>query len=302
MKRLALLLLLLITPAYGQGITSMLPGPGTVHSAGGGAYAGPGDVLAVNSSGSAFSCTRAFDADSKGNPVCNVCFVALGVDVACEDISSNATTGIVDTIPAILGHICCTGFTVKTAYDLSGNGHDVTNATVATRPLLDSVSVGSALFAIKCVGASSTTLSGTGVGAVQLYSGISMVVERTGAFTSFGFAMGLHSGGEFRAGWANSADTGFFTVGSGNFTASGFTDSVVHSVQFDGDATGMVAWIDGTPTLGGNGTSFPNTAITLCNDSGGNFATAHVFEAIAHIDQDITSDEPAMTANQLGFY
>lgn len=128
MKRLGLALavfLSLVGGALAQG--GMGPGPGTVHSTGGGGFSGPGDV--VSGALAWYSCSRGYNTADTAN-ACNVC---LPADSVCADITLSAGFAVV---PGSLStcNITTVICTVKTAYDKSGNSRNATNATIANRP------------------------------------------------------------------------------------------------------------------------------------------------------------------------
>lgn len=107
------------------------------------AYTGPGDVVA---SPFALYALRAATSATRGNKLVNVCIPA---DVACADLSSDATTGLL-VISTIGGSSCSiVTCTIKTWYDISGSTHcntgpcDFTNATIANRPVLTTSCIGS---------------------------------------------------------------------------------------------------------------------------------------------------------------
>lgn len=80
---------------------------------------------------------RAASHATLGNKLINVCNSTGGSDVGCADLSSNATTGAL--VAATVSGITCPGnanCTIKIFYDLSGNGYDVTEATIAGRAKL----------------------------------------------------------------------------------------------------------------------------------------------------------------------
>ena len=98
-----------------------------LHSTGGGGYTGPGDV--VSGAYAWYSCSRGYNAADTAN-ACNVC---LPADTTCADLTLSA--GFV-VLPGSLStcNITTVICTVKTAYDKSGNGRNVTQATEANRP------------------------------------------------------------------------------------------------------------------------------------------------------------------------
>lgn len=94
------------------------------------AYTGTGDVV---SSWLFWYGLRAFSTADRGNALVNVCNVS---DVACADLSSDATTGAL-VVGTIGGSSCAiVACTIKTFYDRSGNARDATQATIARRWIL----------------------------------------------------------------------------------------------------------------------------------------------------------------------
>lgn len=98
------------------------------------AYQGPGDVVAFGAWGG----VRAYSSAKRGNVAVNVCNLA---DVACADLSTDATTG--DLTVGLIGGSSCAVVTctVKTLYDQTGNTNcttacDWTRAVIADRPTL----------------------------------------------------------------------------------------------------------------------------------------------------------------------
>lgn len=115
-----------------QGISSMLPGPGTVHSAGGG-YTGPGDVVASAVGWWGLRAYNAAYATALGNAI-EVCTAA---DALCTVIHVTATGGLNSSDLTTSGCSAITTCTAKTLYDQSGNGHNCTQATIGNRYTFD---------------------------------------------------------------------------------------------------------------------------------------------------------------------
>jgi len=105
------------------------------------AYTGAGDCSGCTTF-NAFWSTRAYSAATRGTKAVNVCNITGGVDVACADFSTDATTGAL-TI-SLIGGLSCSVVTcaIKKFYDqsganaCSGSPCDATQATVANRATL----------------------------------------------------------------------------------------------------------------------------------------------------------------------
>jgi hypothetical protein len=109
--RAALCLILLAMPAWGNLLlTGVASGP---------AYIGPGDRYST--SVLFFGGFQAWSAATAGTKAVNVCNSTGGVDVACTDWSTSASTGLI--VPALISGFNCAGVTVctvKTIYNQSG--------------------------------------------------------------------------------------------------------------------------------------------------------------------------------------
>lgn len=105
---------------------------------------------------------RAFSCATTGTKSANVCNAA---DANCADVNTVAATGNFDTTAVQAAPLNCGGAggtcTIKTLYDKSGNGLDLTQATIASRPTL----------AFNCI---NTTLPCMIVNGQQLTSGSSI--------------------------------------------------------------------------------------------------------------------------------
>ena len=98
-------------------------------------YAGPGDIV---SGALAWWGLRAYDAAVAGNKAANICRAS---DSTCEDIDTLGN-GSFDTATATS---FCTSTTcsVKTLYDQTGNGHDMTQTATSEMPALTFNCIGS---------------------------------------------------------------------------------------------------------------------------------------------------------------
>jgi hypothetical protein len=106
----------------------------THHSAGGGSYTGPGDVVA---SAAMWWGLRAYSAADRGTAVANVC---LNDGTTCGDVLSDATTGFPPNAPVISGTTCNNSTQlcqIKKVYSkgTAGSGADLPQGTAAERPI-----------------------------------------------------------------------------------------------------------------------------------------------------------------------
>jgi len=250
-------------------------------SGGAPAFAGLFDVAACGSNCDYWG-TRAASAADKGNKLMNVCNVA---DVACADLSSDATTG--DLVIGTIGGSSCSivTCTVKTLYGRGTafcNGYttacDLTQATIATRPTLVVNCGGTGKPCLACDGTQhidNTTVSAfltSGANAVS----ISSAAERTGNTSNYGMVIGMN-GGTFDFLFNNAANQFIIYAGT---VPSGSTanDNTVHSLQGLFNNTSSSQVVDGSASsvnIGANGIS---TDFQICAGNGASFLTGNFFE------------------------
>jgi hypothetical protein len=133
MKRVFLLLLVFLALVVGaQAQMSLLTGAGGKFRSGGGgggppSYTGPGDVV----SGAVFwGGLRCY---SNANAGSNAVRVRRASDNAEQDVALTASCGLTDVSATFCASTTCF---VKTLYDQSGNGNDITQTTSASQPQL----------------------------------------------------------------------------------------------------------------------------------------------------------------------
>lgn len=127
-------LLTLAAPAQSQELLLMGAGVKATGGGGGGSYTGPGDVTAA---AAYWSASWAYSSASRGNNAIQACNAS---DANCVDIATDATTGLLKISTTNVGANPCNDSTnvctIKTWYDQTGNGHTMTNATIAERATL----------------------------------------------------------------------------------------------------------------------------------------------------------------------
>lgn len=225
------------------------------------AYSGPGDVVA---SAAAWYGLRAYSTADRGNRLMNVCNVA---DVACADLSSDATTGAL-VISTIGGSSCSiVTCTIKTMYDRSGNSYDVTQATIAQRPSL----IASCVNSLPCArfNAANPFLTNTGTASFNQVLTISTVDARKGATSTVTVVFAMGGQVVFHVG-ANTL--GLFSAGTTTVTAN---DSVWHATQGVFNGASSVINVDGTGT-------------TVNPGSGGGTTIVQIGDAVRTINFDFT--------------
>jgi hypothetical protein len=224
------------------------PGPGTVHSAAAG-FTGPGDV--VSGAYAWYSCSRGYNTADTAN-ACNVC---LPADTTCADLTLSAGFAVV---PGSLStcNITTVICTVKTAYDKTGNGRDMTQATEANRPTFRPAMASNncpttALPCMLFVAASSQRLVTAGTFTLSQPITASAVFNRTAAAIGqelFGFGVDVSL---FQQ---NSNTIALMVGGSAGTPTAAATDGSWHAIQGVVSGASSNAYVDGATTAVSAGT------------------------------------------------
>lgn len=314
MRRLgiwALLWLGLLCVSHAQSVLPGFPpgvftGRGALDGAGGAppAFSGVFDVTACGTN-CAYWGVRAASVADKGNRLMNVCNVA---DVACADLSSDATTG--DLVIGTIGGSSCSivTCTVKTLYDRGNSAFcttyttpcDLTQATIATRPTLVVNCAGTGKPCLACNG--SQHLDNTTLSAFNQPNSVSGVAERTGGTTSFSDIMG-GTGGNWQFLFNNSANQVILFADSLSAAVAG-NDNTVHSIHALYSGAASVLRVDGTSSTVNPGTRQLNTDLRLCvaDGSAANPLTGNFFELVIWGGADVSSGFASMYAQQKAYY
>lgn len=282
MKRfgLALLFSLLIGAASAQlGGGLMFPGPGTSHSAGGGAYVGPGDI---NGSAAYWYGLRGFSAAyaSPGtNPAVDLVDQA-GANAITINILTNGNLDVASIATWVTAHSVTT-IRVSQLYDQTGGGNHVLQATLANMPVLTLSAIGS-LPGMTFNGSTTylATSSITVVGPAQPHT-ISYVAKRT--TVSGGFEAVFGASGSTQVGFDSGANGLYIFAGNGPPAPLSATDNAFHAVQNIMNSTTSTISSDGTTSGSLNaGTSdllSRQPTVGAANSSNSNMFTGVAMEA-----------------------
>lgn len=246
---------LFTSQAHAQvGFGGMFPGPGTVHSAGGGSFSGQGDIQTYVSWLGLRAYSGAY-ATGLGNAI----ILCTALDAACTTIHVTST-GILNasdlTTSGCSAILTCT---IKQWYDQTGNGHDQVQATIANRATFSSGS-GCSNTGLPCAsfGGSAKYLEAGSVYTQAQPMTFIWAASRTGAFTTETYVF------ESRGGFFN---IGYFSVASftverfGGAGANPATDSVMHVIQALGNGASGTLATDASVSA-----TFNGGANTLLND------------------------------------
>jgi hypothetical protein len=204
------------------------------------AYVGPADIVA---SPVAFWGLRAMSAATAGNNVAIVCDAA---DAHCNNINTLAG-GDFNLAAATGGTTTCTdnSCTIKTLYDQTGAGNDVTNALIADRPTLHFPCISGKA----CMASASTTIQlgrSTFTSTAAVFTVIA-VAERTNSNIDFATFFGSGAGNGVQFLFTNVASQVSIYNGSGLATASA-TDNNAHSLIGMWNAGSSSITVDGSTT------------------------------------------------------
>lgn len=290
-------LLLIATQSHAQvGFGGIIPGPGTVHSAGGGGYTGPGDL---NSGWALWWGARAYNA-SQASAGANAFQLCTASDAACTNIRVTSTGGLNSSDLTTSG---CSGIstcTVKIKYDQSGNGRDLTQNTIGSRDTFDpAANGGKGQFVTGS--ASHYVTAGTYTRSQPFV--MSVVAQRVGGTGERQELLDYNNQGvriKFNGGTANQVA---YTSGSNvNATAS---DSAFHSLTALFNGSSSITSVDSTVStgqvLGSNGLN-DNIAWTCYSGCGGNTQTTYQMEAGIYPGSMTSGDITALNSNQKTYW
>lgn len=300
MRRFLFATLLCLAPAVGYGQPLNVPAPFLLPNravSGPVVYTGIGDIV---STWTMWFGSRAYSSATRGNKIWNMC---EPTNTTCADISTSATTGY--PVVGTIGATNCgssTTCTIKTWYDLTGNGNDRTQTTAANRFTYNA----SALNGNACgVAAGSVTgyptSSVTGTDIPQPYT-YSAVAERTGSLTTVQYLMSSVSvaTNDSQLDFTSTPALLLFSGNGSNSIQQSATDNAPHAVLALANSTTSKISVDGAAaTTGDSGTAAANTNMGLGKNpgvSGNNFVGIFCEGGIA--PSDVSSSTTALYSNQ----
>lgn len=185
-------------------------------------YTGPGDIV---SGWVAWYGLRAFSGATAGTKAANICNSG---DVNCTDVNTLAN-GDFDVTTAQAAPLNCGGTggtcTIKTWYDKSGNGHDVSQATIASRPTLSFSCINTSLPCM--VASASQSLGPATIGTIPNPRSVEMVSEQT---SNTGNNQVLVDNASFiSVFYASAGNTSLFCGSTINSAAA--TDNAFHAIE-----------------------------------------------------------------------
>lgn len=291
---LGVLLAGIICVAYAQiDLTGAGSGKKGSGSGGGGgcSYTGPGDTVSGALAAWGF---EAYTAGTCGSAAVNVCNVS---DVACADLSTSASTGKL-VVTTIGGSDCSVvTCTIKTFYDLSGNGKNQTQATIANRATL-TVSGQNGVACAQFTRSSSQSYNTPTITNALPFT-FSTVAKRTGDTTSTQAIMATTgSGGEAAIGFSSTA--GDALLYNGVVFQPAAADNAIHAMQGVLPTAGNgTLFIDGSSNSGATGTvSTMSGLFYIGSDPGSNFATMLFCEGLVYGIGFSAGQQSSMDSNQ----
>jgi hypothetical protein len=228
-------------------------------------YSGPGDIV---SGATGWWGLRGYSAASAATAQPAALILrASDSTTATINILSNGTF---DTATAAT-FCASTTCSVKTLYDQTGNGYNLTQATAANQPALLFNCFGFAP-CLYFTGSASEVLVNSSFTNVAQPNSVAMVGERTANFTTEMDAFSALSTGYVGSvnGWWGVANELFSYAGSNSVYWTPFADSVVHGIVFVNNGASSMAYIDATSQTASQTPGTGGTYSTL--SMGGNAA------------------------------
>lgn len=257
-------------------------------------YTGPGDVVA---SATGWWGLRAYSSATRGTNAANVCIPA---DATCADLVTDATTGAL-IVPTIGGSSCgVVTCTVKTLYDQSGNGNNLTNATIANRPVLNTTaSPSGAGPGMVFTAASSQRLSNTVFTFVPQPASLIAVAKSVNNSAQQGLFSASSS--QPQLSFRNPGDNTAF-IFAGTVLSRAATDGSFHTLVGVANGASSSISVDGATTSGAGGAGV-NAQVFLGNDGGaGNYFNGTAQEAGAWASAFSAGNISGMDSNQRTFW
>lgn len=255
---LAALLALAPVSASAQLLTT---GVGAVApAAGGGAYSGPGDLKTY----AAWYGTYAYSAAARGNVAVNVCNAS---DANCADLSTDATTGLLNVSGVNVGGTPCDDSgnicTIKTWYCQVGScsTFDVTQATIGSRATLV---VSCAGIGTACGYATNARYTSSGSYAQSQPYTAAWVANRN-ASTSTDVTV-IHAGGIGGGGFFNANNDAYCSAGS-TMQKTSVTDATWHGVSCSFNSSSSNITADASNTSGDVGTTAASGPVNIFKKS-----------------------------------
>lgn len=269
-----LALWLALAPAFAQ-MNSFFPGPGTIHTTGGAAFQGPGDIVSGSSAYWGLICYNTAYTGKVADLVDAATGNTTGTRLQCAAggtisalVSGSACTFVTGNACSSIAITCATACSILTFYDQSGSANcgstvacDMTQATLADQ----------ATFTQNCNGTKFCATSNTNttysvaipVATINQPYSVSAIYKRT---VTSGTQLLFYAGSNNIQLAGNGAGAGYITA-SGTNLAYTATDNAYHSVQGIFTTT-CTAYTDGsvsaTPAACGTATpsGFANMGIS----------------------------------------
>lgn len=258
-------------------------------------YTGLGDLsTAVTWTG--YWGLRSFSSASRGNPLINLC---LPSDTACADIPSLSGSGFLSAA-AVTALGCSNNCTIKTFYDGTGTGNNISQTTIASRATLTTSCTG--MTGPFCFATTSATQYVVTLPTYASPFSKVAVVAGTGGAAFEGPMLATNTGGLF---WQQGNSPQQFQAYTNAFTShietgTNATVNTWHSVQFSvgsGSSTGRISdnntQVTASMTGGNMGPTF-----YIGNDGSGNILTANMTELAFGTGALTSGDDTAISANQ----
>lgn len=262
-------------------------------------YTGPGDIVAT---WSMYYASRAFSSATRGNKIWNVCDAP---NTTCADVVTSVVTGL--PVIGTIGATNCAASatcTIKTWYDLTGNGNDNTQTTAANRATLNAAAIGGkacGVLAGTTTGYPTAYVAGTDINQPYTYS---VVAERTGALSTVQYIMSSSGGTSgLTASQLDFSTTPIALLYSGvgaNTINQAATDNAPHTVLAMVNGASSKISVDGaTVTTGDTGSGVANTSMGIGRNavaSGNNLVGIFCEGGLAPTDQ--SANAAALYTNQ----
>lgn len=239
----------------------------------GASYTGPGDIVTFTWWGG----FRAYSAATAGTAAINVCD---DTGANCSDVSTSASTGALNAPGTHGSNNCNTSGTclVKTIYDKTGGGKDVTQATAANMPKLTPNALGSS-YCMTTNGSSSVLASSGTFSSSQPFS-TAIIAKQSNTTGDQGLFAIMNAG--FSDGFTVNYSTGgsSYNPYAGTSTATTFTATNWNAIQSVFNGASTINNINGSEnTVNAGAQTITTETVNLGKNQGGQFFNGLICEA-----------------------
>ena len=238
-------------------------------------YVGPGDSAVAGAALAWFSCARAYNAAyavGGASGACDIvdtttgvatCTIPIGTNGFADMAGTHCPTGSPTVSPTTFCTVTHSGCSITKAYDQTGNGHHVIQATLANMPTLQLSDLNS-LPTMNCGTAAALSLKSANITQAQPFTLSGVYIRTSGSSQQSVIGNGVASV------LMGSGSTNLAAINAGTLATKTATDNAWHGIQGLIQSTTSALNVDGSDTTGlsAGATAYASSGILLCSVKG----------------------------------